>query len=321
MIRDHYHGHLDAEAIQAFLEGELPKREHTVAEEHLAGCARCTSEVQAWRLVFSELSDLTPLGPSKDFASRVMSEVHVPQPVPLAARVRQALTGWGRVPALHGHVPGEVLQAMADGTLPARKAARIRTHLDGCQQCAGELATWGRLVDSLGRMAHLAPADGFAGRVMSRVHVPVAQPTVSPVREAVAGTRRALAWAARAVPTSRHAWATLSGIAVAPMATVGLVLYTLLSHPTLTAGSLLSFAGWKVSEFSGLAWSAISSMLMESAGLFQAYTLMESLAAAPALLAAGVVTLSTMMVAATWILYRNLIATRTVDGRYARVSA
>jgi hypothetical protein len=122
------------------------------------------------------------------------------------------------------------------------------------------------------------------------------------------------------IPTSRQAWATLSGIAVAPMATLGLLVYTVFSHPMLTPGSLLSFLGWKAAAVGAAAWEASSALLVESASLFRAYTILESLAATPAMLAGGFLLFSSLMVAATWVLYRNLIANPPVDSQYARAS-
>jgi anti-sigma factor RsiW len=320
VIRDHSHEHLSAESIQAFLEGELPAGQHSLTEEHLAGCARCAGEVEMWRLVFSELGELAQLRPQADFASRVMADVHVPQGLPLAARIRALLTGWAPGAALAGHVPSERLQELAEGMLPARQVTRLQGHLDGCSRCSEELVAWRGLMGSLASMSDLAPADGFATRVMSEVRIPAPAPTRAPVREVVAGTSRALAWAARMIPTSRQAWATLSGIAVAPMATLGLLVYTVFSHPMLTPGSLLSFLGWKAAAVGAAAWEASSALLVESASLFRAYTILESLAATPAMLAGGFLLFSSLMVAATWVLYRNLIANPPVDSQYARAS-
>ena len=44
--------HMSAQRLQAFLEGELPHREHARMEEHLADCARCSAECATWRVLF-----------------------------------------------------------------------------------------------------------------------------------------------------------------------------------------------------------------------------------------------------------------------------
>ena len=90
--------HLSAERLQAFLEGELPSREHARVEEHLSGCGPCSAEYDAWCLLFEDLEDLASPQPRQGFADRVMASVHIPQPLPLAARVRRRL--------------GEVLQTL-----------------------------------------------------------------------------------------------------------------------------------------------------------------------------------------------------------------
>ena len=77
--------HLSAEQIQALLEGELPAggQERLRIEEHVAGCARCSAEVDAWRTLFADLHELAALPlprPSAGFADRVMREVQLPEP-------------------------------------------------------------------------------------------------------------------------------------------------------------------------------------------------------------------------------------------------
>lgn len=321
MIRDHSHEHVSAETIQAFLEGELPGRERARTEEQLAGCARCAGEVESWRLFFAELGELPVLRPHEGFGDRVMAGVRIPRNLPLAARIRQRISAWMPGGAVQGHVPGKSLQDFVEGLLPARQVARIQAHLAGCGTCSKEVVAWRSVIGSLEGLGHWAPADGFAARVMDEVHIAAPAPARAPLREALVAAGSALAWAGRLLPQSPKAWAALSGVAVAPMATLGLLLHTVFSHPTLTPGALLSFVGWKAAAFSGMAWNATSAVLLESASLFRVYTFLESLAAAPATLAGGFAVFSCLMAAATWVLYKNLIATPSVDGQYAHVSA
>ncbi len=321
MIRDHSQEHVSAEKIQAFLEGELPRREIARTEEHLDGCARCAGEVEAWRLVFSELGDLPVLRPHDGFGDRVMAGVRIPESLPLAARVRQRVAGWMPGGAVQGHVPAVSLQDFVEGLLPAGQVARIQTHLDDCGTCSKDVLAWRSVIGSLESLGHWAPADGFAARVMDEVHIAAPAPARAPVKEALVAAGNALAWAGRLLPQSQKAWATMSGVAVAPMATLGLLLYTVFSHPTLIPGALLSFVGWKAAAFVGMAWNATSAVLLESTSLFRVYTFLESLAAAPATLAGGFAVFSCLTAAATWVLYKNLIATPSVDGQYAHVSA
>lgn len=299
--------HLSAEGLQAFLEGELPAGERARAEEHLASCAHCTAEIDLWRTVFQSLDDLPTLVPSEPFAERVMAGVVAPEPLSLVARVRGRLG----LPAGVGHLAQERLQDFAEGTLPIPQAARVRTHLDGCPTCAGQADAWRATFAALERLERLAPADGFADRVMARVGVP------APVAARTPEWRRALGWVAALVPQTRQAWATVSGVALTPAVTLGLVLWTVFSHPTLTAGALASFAWWKVSELAAAAWQATASVALESAGLFEVYSFFGSLALSPMALAGAFLALSAGTVAATWVLYRNLFVSHPLDGRVA----
>jgi phosphatidylglycerophosphate synthase len=59
---------------------------------------------------------------------------------------------------------------------------------------------------------------------------------------------------------------------------------------------------------------------MESAGAFEVFSFLDSLALSPVMLVGAFLVLSVGMIAASWVLYRNLITTDAVDGHYARVS-
>ena len=72
--------HLSAEVLQAFLEGDLPGREGASVAQHLGSCARCDSELEVWRSLFSELGSLPSRRPSEGFRDRVMAEARCPRP-------------------------------------------------------------------------------------------------------------------------------------------------------------------------------------------------------------------------------------------------
>lgn len=72
--------HPTPERLQAFVEASLEGAEHAVVESHVASCHRCTSEVEAWRSLFTALGGLPHLAPSAGFANRVMAGVELPQP-------------------------------------------------------------------------------------------------------------------------------------------------------------------------------------------------------------------------------------------------
>jgi anti-sigma factor RsiW len=303
-------GHLGAETLQALLEGELSDGERIRTEEHLASCARCASELAGWRSLFDELGTLPTLAPGAGFQDRVLTEVRAPEVLPLAARIAAAVGLGGR----ERHPASDRLQDYVDEALPERQAARVRTHLDGCDLCAGEVAVWRSLEAKLGGLERLAPAEDFGERVMARVQIAVPAPARAPE------WRRALAWAWSVVPRTRRAWAAICGVAVTPLTTMGLVLWTVFTHPALTPGALASFAWWKASALLSAAWTALTRTALESESLFGLYSVLESVVRSPSALAAMFLFFSLGTVAAAWVLYRNLVPTRRVEGRYAHVS-
>ena len=302
--------HLGAEELQALLEGELPAGECARVEEHLASCARCAAELEGWRVLFRDLAELPVLAPSHPFGDRVLAGVTFPEPRSLAARAR-ALLG---LPERAGHPAGDCLQDFVEGLLPARQAARVRTHLESCPGCLTDATALRATFAHLERLERLSPTCGFADRVMAQVRVPM--PVPAPVPE----WRRALAWARAVVPQTRKAWAAVSGVAVTPAVTLGLVLWTVFSHPTLTPSALASFVWWKASAVAALAWEAVASRALQSAGLFEVYSFFGSLAWSPAAMAGAFAALSLGTMAATWVLYRNLFHSHPVDGRVPHAS-
>jgi anti-sigma factor RsiW len=310
----HIREHPSAEVVQALLEGELSASERAPVEEHLAACARCAAEVDGWRVLFEGLRDLPTLAPGEGFTERVLAGIEVAAPLPLAARVRTRLVAL--VSRRDGHPEDGRLQDLTEGLLPARQAARIRSHLDACPACASRAEAWRAVMDRLGGLERLEPSEGFAARVMARVRVPTPAPAVQRVPE----WRRALAWAGKLVPQSRKAWAALSGVAVTPAATLGLLLWTVFTHPALTPGALVSFAWWKASDLASLAWGAIASRAMESAQVFGVFSFFQSLALSPTSLVAAFVAFSAGTLLAVWVLYRNLVNALPADARHAHAS-
>jgi anti-sigma factor RsiW len=147
--------HLDAELIQAFLEGEVTAEAEAPLKAHLGRCARCRSEVEAWELVLGQLDQLAELAPSREFGDVVMARVE------------------GLVPdAQTVHLPAEELQDFVEGALPQAAAARVEAHLETCSACTTEVEAWRGLFARLDHLESLAPAPGFGDSVMARVKVP-----------------------------------------------------------------------------------------------------------------------------------------------------
>ncbi len=225
------------------------------------------------------------------------------------ARVKQAL---GRLlPQRDPHLADPRIQDLVEGLLPAGQAARARAHLEECHRCVEEVGRVQAVMEGLSGLGYLEPSEAFAEEVMARVQIP----TPAPATRTVPLWKQALAGAWSLVPSSRKAWAAVSGVAVTPAVIVGLVAYAVFSHPTLTLGALMSFAWWKATELATVVWDGAAAMAVESAGTFQLYSTLESLAASPAAVAGGLLLFSAATGAAIWILYRNLIATQRVDGR------
>jgi len=391
VTHDPMNSHLSAETLQAFLEGDLSRRETSTTEEHLAACARCSSELDGWRVLFSDLGDLSKHRPHEGFHDRVMASVSMPESVSLGARVRDRIGEF----TTGSHVAADVLQDFLEGSLAARRAERVEGHLAACSDCAHEADAWLSVMHRLDELPSFAPAEGFADRVIAEVRLPEAPSLVARLRERLAGmagrtpehvptgllqdlvdgglpakavarieahaadcvvcTNELTAWrsvsiqldglqqfapsehfrdrvmealaareqtaiapspawsrltaaASRLVPQTRQAWAALSGVAVTPVVIVGLMAYAVFSHPTLTVGSLLSFAWWQVSDLATGALTALSGAVLQNASGLGVSTLFEMLVAAPLLVAGGVIVYTVASALAVRVLWRNLYA-------------
>ncbi len=90
MAMKHPKTHLTAERIQAFLDDALSRDERAEVQEHATTCGRCTAEVEAWQLLYSELGELPELSPAPNFGDRVLAGLN--KAVPAAS------FGAGRLP-------------------------------------------------------------------------------------------------------------------------------------------------------------------------------------------------------------------------------
>jgi anti-sigma factor RsiW len=306
--------HPSDETLQAYLDDVVSPRERRRIETHVASCARCTEEIAGWSLLFEDLGALTKHGPSPDFQARVMAGVTLPEALPWAARVKARFAAL--LPARPEHLGSDLLQDLADGALTGRQAARARAHLDACDVCAQEMRGWTAVMSRVSDLNRLAPREGFADRVMAGLAVATAPAVVR-----VPAWRRALAVGARFVPKTRRAWAALAGASVTPAVTFGLVLYTVFSHPTLTPQALASFVFWQLTELTVTAWGGLVSgglALVRLAGLDG---LLQTVLDAPVMVAGGVAIYALASVLALRVLYKNLIARRSLGHRYASAAS
>lgn len=159
--------HLSAERFQAFLEGDLTERDAFGVEKHLAACARCSAEMEGWRVLFEELREISSHRPIEGFSDRVMTQVSRPESMPLAARVREQVG----TPSAEQHLSEAVLQNFLDGTLSARRAQKLERHLQDCTPCTAETDAWISVFSALKRLDSFTPAEGFAERVMAAVEL------------------------------------------------------------------------------------------------------------------------------------------------------
>lgn len=312
-------GHLSAERLQAFLEGELPKRELRHTEKHLEGCAHCSRELDAWRTVFADLGELRGLRPHEGFTDRVMMQVRIPEPRPLTERIRERVSGWLGLGAT-GHVEPELVQSFVDGALPRRQAVRVERHLEACGACAHEARQWTELFHSLDQLAELAPSEGFENSVMARVTLPEPAHATAALPGLPGRAAAAARWLGRLrmlVPQTRRAWAAFSGAAVTPMVILGLVVYALFSHPALTAETLISYVWWQVGDLAAAAWSTGIGAAAQAIGALGLQDLLDTVGSAPVAVAAGTTVYSLLVVLALRVLYKNLVAARSVDISHA----
>jgi anti-sigma factor RsiW len=325
------HEHVSAERLQALLDGTLPSREVGQVEEHVAACAGCSEELESWRVLFEDLSALPRLGPTRNFRDRVMATVELPSRAPLTERLRRRLAAFLPSPRPE-HPAGERLQDFLDGALPVPQVARIATHLEACAACASEVDAWRAVYARLGGLETYAPSAGFTDRVMAAVRVPVIDAATATTRPAtlvespararglsalhLPDWRRALVGVGRFVPKTRRAWAALAGVALTPAVTLGLVLYTVFSHPTLTPQALASFALWKVTELVAAAWTAAPQLVLDAGQTMGVDALFRALLDAPFMLAGGALAYSAVSALALRVLYKNLSAQRS----HARLS-
>lgn len=320
-------GHVPGPLLQDFLEGSVAARRAERIEAHLERCDACTAEADAWVEVMRRLGEAESFAPSDDFRRRVLDGVSIAPHRPLLVRVRERILSLLGAPMperaaigapVREHVPSGLLQDLVDGALPTTAVGRIETHVGHCDRCSAELDSWRQVAIGLGSLSRFAPERGFADRVMravgaSRARGAAAEPSPAWVR--VLDRVRSL------VPSSRRAWAALSGVAVTPAVTVGLVVWVVLSHPTITLGSLASFALWQLGDLASAFLTTVTASATRSAEIFGLYTILESTAATPAMVVLGVLGYTTVCAFALRVLYTNLFTSRPPRGRYAHASS
>lgn len=303
-------------ALQGLLDGSLPEGEAERVRGHVSSCARCSAEMEAWELLFHGLADLEDIGPSADFVDRVMTSLpREPETRPLGARVREWL-GVGR-PGVEwvDHLNAARAQDLLDGALPRRELAAVEQHLHGCRLCREEVDGWRSLMMQLDGVPTLAPSPIFGERVMAHVRVRNAVATARPTVG-----ERLRAWAGEFAVRNRRRMAALAGAAVTPAVTMALVAYVVFSHPLVTIGNLISFFWLKGQEAISASASALLGEVLQSGVVVMTIDVTRGLIATPSMALTLFALFGIGTLTAFWILYRNLIATHSVDGPYAHPS-
>jgi len=304
LTRKHDDRHLTARRIQAFLDGRLPEKEAGTVREHAESCARCGTDLEAWRLLFDELSELDRLEPSAELAAGVLLGIRTKAD----ERLEAALEQLGR----HAPSPGFAARVMAGLEEPAGTAARIPD---------------AKVEALLAGLGHYEPSPAFAARVMSQLRIGALvreqkrRPVAAAARSVVSVARDAWTALDRIVPKTRGAWAVIGGVAVTPVSIIALVAWTIFSNPLATPANLARFAWWQTSTFLGSLAASFGDIVFESPVITLLYAAAESLSPTPVVAVVGAVSFGLLTFGALWILYRNLLLTRSVDTRYARAAA
>lgn len=301
------HNHIDAERMQALLDGELSPREARTLRAELDGCPRCRAEFEGWQLLFDELEELPALAPSAHFGDRVLESLPVPERRPVLTRL------FGRRSA-QGHASSTELQEHLDGRLAARSAARLEEHLAGCARCRSEMDGLHRVVRELDALPTVAPSPDFGEAVMAAVRV---QLMTEMVMAPTSRWERALRWLRSRVPSSGPGWAAVLGVGTAPAVVLALVVQAVFSHELVTVGNLAAFLGFKLAGLWDATLALMPRALIDNPVLSALGTGAAWLSASPALMAAAAVAVSGTVLGATWILYRNLLLPGMEDGAHA----
>lgn len=290
----------EARRLFSYLDGELRGDDRRSFEHEIARDPGLQAEVRACRTLFTALQDIQPHVPARDLKARIIASLHIRPSRP--GRLRAWLAGgadWS---------VANVFDALHDGTLSTRRARALKSLVARDPEAAAVLAGWGRLHRELGRLPALAPAAGFADRVMARVHVAENARTGTRVRHLLAGL-----W-----PQRQERLAAASGVAFGPTAAVVATGYMLFANNPLV--TLSNLAGFLWSQGIAALPDALGGIPGTGAGIFSDVVPagLAGAGAAP-LFVGGLVLLTTLTALSGWILYRNVAKTTGLERRHVPV--
>lgn len=289
-----------ARRLFSYLDGELGPDERIGFEREVARDPVLQTRVRAYRSLFAALKAVEPLAPSDDLKARIIASLQIRQ------TALGRLWAWfaGRSPlSVHN-----VFDALHDGTLPARQARALKAMVARDPEAAGVLASWRGLHRELGRLPVLAPADGFAERVMARVQVHEATRSHTRVRRLLAGL-----W-----PQRQERLAAASGVAFGPTAAVVATGYMLFANNPLV--TLSNLGGFLWNQGVTALPDALAGTFNTGAGILGDVlpASFAGIAAAP-IFVGGLVLLTGLTALSGWILYRNVAKTTGLERRHVPI--
>lgn len=197
------------------------------------------------------------------------------------------------------HPPPERLEAFVEESLDQAARRVVGSHLATCERCRSEVTELRSLFEALASLPDVAPAVGFADRVMRQVHV--RHPWLERVN----------AWIERVAPKTNRGWAMATAFLAMPVLALAGVAGWLLSQPQITAERLWLVASTVATEALSTGWQwalgafARSTLAAWLGGLME---LADSLGRGGLSLAA--VAFATLTAASIYVLYENLFRTK-----------
>lgn len=193
------------------------------------------------------------------------------------------------------HPSSERLEALVEGVLVEAERSAVEAHLVSCERCQAEVEEWRAVFAVLASLPHLAPAPGFADRVLA--HVKIKQPW----------TARVAAVLARLAPRTTAGWALLTACLTLPAAAGTALIAWVMTRPGLSAETLFVFLRERAADlilsFAGHA----ATTAMETTLATRIAALIEKLwSAAPMQLGAAAAVFAALTLASVWVLYRHL---------------
>ncbi len=218
------------------------------------------------------------------------------------------------------HPETEALEGYAEGTMENGDRAVLESHLLGCVRCQGAVDEWRALFAALEGLPRMAPAPGFADRVMARVRIPdpAAAWQSRVLAQVSAASRRVGQWA----PQTTRGWAWLVALLALPALLGGGVITWLLTRSYVSSDALWIAAVGTVNNgaerlgsaiVNGALQTDVAAWLSTNVGTFLATAGMRGLGTAIAV--SAVLTMLSI-----YVLYRNLIRTPTRGSSYATYS-